>query len=150
MGSGVDMVTVRRHRPTLPALGLYPDSPLVLPWDVLCPDNNRLMWVYGQARLTSEYRRAKAQVQERAGLWWRGPMLTDPVEVYGRFWFPDRRKRDAGNYRKLLTDALTQIAYVDDQLVHDERWHLIAIDREHPRCELTVVPLSCSETKGAA
>jgi Holliday junction resolvase RusA-like endonuclease len=96
------------------------------------------MWVYGQARLSTDYRRAKEQVAQRAGLWFRRMPLDEPVCVVGRFWFPDRRKRDAGNYRKLLTDALTAVAYVDDALVHDERWTLVAIDRDNPRCELSV------------
>lgn len=129
---------MRRAINRAPALGLAPDTALVLPWPCLCADNNRLAWVYGHARLSREYREAKRQVTERAGLWWRHPLLTGPVTVVGRFWFPDKRRRDAGNYRKLLTDALTGVCYVDDQQVHDERWQLVAIDRDAPRCELTV------------
>ncbi len=125
-------------KPKPPALTLIPASPLVIPWASLCADNHRLMWVYGQARLSSEYRRGKQQVAERATLWWRQPPTTEDVALVARLYFPDRRKRDAGNYRKLLTDALTGIVYADDSQVIDERCLRAGFDKIDPRAEITI------------
>jgi len=115
-----------------------PSEPLILPWPLLVADNHRLMWVYGQARLTTEYRRAKEQIAHRARLWWRQPPTESEVSVWVRLWFPDRRKRDAGNYRKGITDALTGIVYADDSQAVDERQTRVGFDKAHPRAEITV------------
>lgn len=115
-----------------------PDAPLILPWPMLVPDNHRLMWVYGQARLSSDYRRAKQQISERARLWWRQPPTEADVFVWVRLWFPDKRKRDAGNYRKLVTDALTGIVYADDSQAVDERQTKIGYDKVNPRAEVVI------------
>lgn len=132
-----------------PALTLIPASPLVIPWASLCADNHRLMWVYGQARLSSEYRRGKQQVAERAKLWWRQEAIAEDVALVARFWFPDKRKRDAGNYRKLLTDALTGIVYADDSQVIDERCIRAGFDKADPRAEITIT-LAITPTAEAA
>lgn len=118
-----------------------PAQPLILPWPMLVPDNHRLMWVYGQARLSSDYRRAKQQIAERARLWWRQPPTEADVFVWVRLWFPDRRKRDAGNYRKLVTDALTGIVYADDSQACDERQTKVGYDKANPRAEVTITLL---------
>ena len=52
---------------------------------------------------------------------------------------PDRRKRDAGNYRKLLTDALSGIAYDDDSQLVREVWLLGGVvHKDLARVELLV------------
>lgn len=132
------MVIRKKAAPVARSLPLIPSLPLVLPWPCLCADNHRLMWVYGQARLSSEYRRAKQQVQERAQLWWRHPAIEQDVALIARFWFPDKRRRDAGNYRKLLTDALTGVVYVDDAQVADERCVRVGFDKTNPRAEISI------------
>lgn len=124
---------------------------LVFPWTMLLPDNHRLTPVvrWGKDRwgkpaprpaviTTGEYRDAKKAVAESAQLQFRGWRFTTPVSLVGRAWFPDQRKRDAGNYRKLLTDALTGILYEDDSLVHDDRWIRAGVDRTRPRIEVTI------------
>lgn len=119
-----------------------PPEPLILPWSMLVPDNHRLMWVYGQARLSSEYRKAKLEVARAARGWWTQPPTEADVFVWVRLWFPDRRKRDAGNYRKLITDALTGIVYADDSQACDERQTKIGYDKANPRAEVIVSLLS--------
>lgn len=124
---------------------------LILPWAVLEHDNHRLMptKVKGPrgtmvARLIAapKYREAKEATRLLAMGAFRGPLITVPCEVRGVAYFPDARKRDAGNYRKLITDALTGIAYLDDALLHREVWERGPIDRENPRIEVTVTPLA--------
>jgi Holliday junction resolvase RusA-like endonuclease len=52
---------------------------------------------------------------------------------------PDRRKRDAGNYRKLLTDALSGVAYDDDSQLIREVWVLGGVvPKAQARVELLV------------
>lgn len=118
---------------------------LTLPWAVLEHDNHRLMpvTVKGKVRQITapKYRAAKEAVRNLALAACRGPLLAVPCQVSGVAYFPDARKRDAGNYRKLITDALTGVAYVDDALLHREVWERGPIDRANPRIELTITPL---------
>lgn len=116
---------------------------ITLPWAVLEHDNHRLMPIKlkgGKVRniTAPKYRAAKESATLLFLASWKGDMLSGPVEVCGKAFFPDARKRDAGNYRKLLTDALTGIAYFDDQQVHREVWERGPIDRANPRLELTI------------
>lgn len=117
------------------------DRPLVLviPWAFLAHDNHRLMPRRGGGMMTAPgYRAAKTLCESLLASSWKGPLLVGPVEVRGVAYFPDRRKRDCGNYRKLITDALSGIAYADDQQIHREVWERGPIDRLNPRMELTV------------
>lgn len=133
-------VRTHNHRPE-PALNLVepiPTAPLVLPWPCLAHDNHRLCVIHGQMRLSNPYRKAKEQIARRAELWWRRSILAGDVHLLARFWFPDLRKRDAGNYRKALLDALSGVVYGDDQQVIDERYVRVDIDRANPRCEVWI------------
>jgi Holliday junction resolvase RusA-like endonuclease len=116
---------------------------LTLPWGVLCSDNKRHTLRDGQVRSTRAYTAAMENVQLIAYGAVRGPRpkYRSVVELRAVCHFPDNRKRDAGNYRKLITDALTGIAYTDDSLVHREVWERAGIDRANPRIELTIRPL---------
>lgn len=129
------------RRRTIESLPLAPDplprGPLVLPWACVVSDNDRFSVVYGQNRLSLKYRTAKQQIAQRATLYWRRSKLAGFVKLEARFWFPDARKRDAGNYRKALTDALSGIVYTDDSQVADERYIRVDIDRLNPRVEVT-------------
>lgn len=120
---------------------------LVLPWAVLVTDNRRFVGRAGKRRLSSEYRDAKANVATLAMGQIRGPFPALPagaLRLEARAYFPDRRKRDAANYRKLITDALSTIAYADDAQVHDERWIRAGVSALHPRIELTIQPLDAA------
>jgi Holliday junction resolvase RusA-like endonuclease len=116
---------------------------LTLPWSVLAHDNHRFIPRRGGKGLIAApgYRKAKADAVLLLSALWRGAPLGCPVELTARAYVPDARKRDVGNYRKLITDALTGIAYTDDSLVHREVWERAGIDRTNPRIEVTVTPL---------
>jgi Holliday junction resolvase RusA-like endonuclease len=113
---------------------------LTLPWAVLAHDNHRFIPRHGGKGLIAApaYREAKRQTATLLALYWCGPTYSRPVELTARAFVPDARKRDVGNYRKLITDALTGIAYTDDSLVHREVWERAGIDRANPRIELTI------------
>jgi Holliday junction resolvase RusA-like endonuclease len=125
---------------------------ITVPWAILEHDNHRLMPVRlrgGKVRniTAPKYRAAKTSVALLFLAVWRGAPLVGPVQVHGRAFFPDRRKRDAGNYRKLLTDALSGIAYDDDEQITREIWDKAGLDRTAPRIELTITSRSpLSET----
>lgn len=117
---------------------------LILPWAVMVRDNAKYGVLRGRMILTREYRQAKERAYMLAcGQVRQRPAFTDPVALEARVYFPDRsRKRDAGNYRKLVTDALEGVLYPDDALIHDERWVNAGVDRERPRVEITVQPIA--------
>lgn len=123
---------------------------LVIPWKYVQHDNHRLMPArprQGQytARLITapEYRMAKAAAELLIKHQWKhAERLNGAIALTARCFFPDKRKRDAGNYRKLLTDAMSGICYSDDGQLEDERWIKAGIDKERPRIEITVSPIS--------
>lgn len=127
---------------------------IVLPWKMLHGDNHRMMPIViprkGQkplARLiqTPEYREGKESLEGFLVVHYRGERHSAPVQLYARCFFPDRRKRDAGNYRKFIGDAMTGICYTDDSLVHKETWEFCGIDRENPRVEITITAIHQKE-----
>lgn len=116
---------------------------LTLPWAVVRHDNHRLIPSRNRRGLIAspEYREGKQAARLLLGAQWRSKPLNGAVQVFGRVWMPDRRKRDAGNYRKCLTDAMSGICYDDDAQIWRETWERAGIDRENPRIEITVEPL---------
>lgn len=137
------------RKKTYRALPLAPDplprGALILPWSCVCSDNDRFVVVYGQNRLSPKYRKAKTNIAALASLYWRHPLLTGDVVLVAHFYFPDERKRDAGNYRKAITDALSGVVYDDDKRIADERYLKVAIDRENPRVEVMIGPLAARD-----
>lgn len=113
---------------------------LVLPWSCVQPDNHRLMPRFrGKGLMAAPaYRDAKARARVTLAQQWKQGPLAGDVQLVARVYFPDKRKRDAGNYRKLIGDALTGIAYGDDAQLVDERWIRAGVDKTHPRVELTL------------
>lgn len=109
-----------------------PRDALVLwfPWDFVAHDNHRLMPAANRRGLvaTREYRRKKTEAATIASLQW-GPRgkLSGDISLTARCYFPDRRRRDAGNYRKLITDALTGTCYADDSQLVCETWRRAGI-----------------------
>lgn len=115
---------------------------LILPWSALVADNARFFPAGGRLRLTAKYSRAKTKTAKLAReFWYDREILRGPVQLVARFYFPDRRTRDAGNYRKCLTDALSGIIYADDGQIVDERYFRVGIDRRAARCEVWVAEL---------
>jgi crossover junction endodeoxyribonuclease RusA len=136
-----------RHAPNDPAEAAQPAIVVTLPWSALMGDNHRLIPVKRGASMRLIANPEYAATKERAAWLMRaqnGPAtaLTGPVSVVGRVWFPDRRKRDAGNYRKMVTDAMSDAGVVaDDSLVHDERWIRVGLDKDSPRMVVTITPM---------
>ena len=100
---------------------------LILPWEAVMHDNHRFIPVkFGQKlRLIAspEYREKKQIAEARFMAQCHGkPKLEGELKLHAKCFFPDRRKRDAGNYRKLITDALSEIAYGDDSQLVSETW----------------------------
>lgn len=114
---------------------------VTLPWKVLMHDNHRLIPAAKRKGLVQnpEYKARKHAAELVAKRQLRGlPLLTGELWLVAVVYFPDRRKRDAGNYRKLVTDALSGLAYGDDSELAMESWAR-AYDTKNPRCEVTVI-----------
>jgi len=120
---------------------------LVVPWQYVMHDNHRLMPVkMGRGnkmivRLITapKYRDAKFAATVELIRQWQRPRLHGFVALTGTVFMPDRRKRDAGNYRKLLTDALSGVAYDDDSQLVREVWVLGGVvAKDKARVELLV------------
>ncbi|WP_297455999.1 RusA family crossover junction endodeoxyribonuclease [Persephonella sp.] len=69
---------------------------------------------------------------------WRLPTITQEVEIFYTFYFPDRKKRDVDNRLKILNDCLEEAGVIaDDNLITDghfkkrvskEKGHLTIIE----------------------
>jgi Holliday junction resolvase RusA-like endonuclease len=87
----------------------------ILPWNVLVPDNAKTGVFRGKVILTSRYRTAKAKASTMLRIQARTPReWNQPCSLVARIFFPDARKRDAGNLRKLVTDACQAAGIVTD------------------------------------
>lgn len=114
---------------------------LVLPFDVLVPDNRRVTrTVRGRVLLTTRYREGKRAITLLARTQYRGRPMVGPWELRARVFFPDHRRRDPGNLRKALTDALTAVCYADDAQLWREVWERAGVDRGNPRVEVLIRP----------
>ena len=67
--------------------------------------------------------------------------LETPVRITLEVFFPDRRRRDLDNVQKAIGDALQGVLFVDDSQVVEWRTRK-SVDRENPRCEVTVEVVS--------
>lgn len=127
---------------------------LVLPWECLAQANHRLIphavydrsrskWV-GRMVPNSDYTKPKDDFERRAIVQMRQrgfSKLSGPVAINMVFYEPDLRRRDPSNYQKMIEDALSEIAYLDDYQIHDCHWTRGGIDRVNPRVEITVRPM---------
>jgi Holliday junction resolvase RusA-like endonuclease len=115
---------------------------VILPWSMVMHDNHRLMPLRmgkGVRLITSpQYRAAKLQAEYEIKRQWRIPALSGDVVLSAKVFFPNKRKRDAGNYRKLVTDAMTGICYGDDSQLSSETWCRVGISKDNPRIEITL------------
>ena len=78
-------------------------------------------------------------------------VFTGPCSVSIDYYFPDKRRRDAANYNKVLLDAFSGVVYQDDRQIGDNNdslfsaypagWKFIErkfLDRERPRAEVRI------------
>lgn len=116
---------------------------ITLPWSAVLHDNHRFIAIRSgyKARLIAspEYREKKEVAETLLCAQWHGKgKMSGELALHAQCFFPDKRKRDAGNYRKLITDCLSGIAYDDDSQLISETWERKGIDREQPRIEITL------------
>lgn len=120
---------------------------LTLPWSAVLHDNHRFIAIRmgSKARLSAspEYREKKEVAETLLVSQWRGKKkLQGELTLHALCFFPDLRKRDSGNYRKLITDSLSGIAYADDSQLVSETWERAGLDRDNPRIEITLQALA--------
>lgn len=80
-------------------------------------------------------------------------IFTGPCSVEIYYYFPDKRRRDAANYNKVLLDAFSGVIYQDDKqiadnsrydpdfVVYDDLFKKIEIkliDKQRPRVEVII------------
>lgn len=138
-------LSVGKIRPILAPNCPVSSTPITLriPWSALVSDNDK--FVAGMKgpkpviRITKEYAEAKARIASLARDTMAGrPPIGQPVELTARVWFPGNRGNDVTNWCKLVHDALNEIVYEDDKLIHDARWIKAGIDVDAPRAEITI------------
>lgn len=123
---------------------------IVLPWSMLCSDNNRVapatrkVGAGGERKavflLTQEFRNAKSAGREKA---MRDvhelPPLDGRIEFTARLYEPNRTShRDIQNFAKLAADVCSGIAYTDDKQIDRALWYREPPDIDAPRLVLTV------------
>lgn len=114
---------------------------LTIPFKHLRPDNAKYGVIRGRMLLRAEYREAKDTIQAIARRAMKDIETTAAtVELHARLWMPDARKRDATNYVKLVHDSLQGAVFHDDTQIKRATWENAGIDRENPRCEITITP----------
>lgn len=130
---------------SLPDNGAVGGGPVkvTLPWEVLCSVNERQN-PHSGFTLTRKYRKARADIEERARGQYAGPVLAGPVAIRFDFYPPSRRP-DMGNYTKAVKDSLQGVAYKDDGQIKDERLRWMYIDKEAPRVEIVVEAITSTE-----
>lgn len=115
---------------------------ITLPWSMVLHDNHRLMPVIinRKARLITapEYRSAKEKAEWEIKRQWKAKALDGDVVLHAKAYFPNLRKRDAGNYRKMITDAMSGICYRDDSQLASETWQRVGVSKDNPRIEITL------------
>lgn len=130
-----------RQAPARPPIG-WPVA-LRLPWSVLVSDNRRYGVIEGRMLATAEYRQAKAKIRALASDAMGAAAPTKaPLRLIARVFVPDNRPHDCGNFRKLVTDALEGVVYVNDRQLHDEQWIRAGVDVDAPRAVITITPLA--------
>lgn len=122
---------------------------LTLPWAVLVRDNAKYGVTINRATrkplliLTSEYRGGKDSAYLLAKQQIRRAPMSGPLVLVATLYEPNRsRARDVTNFCKMVHDALEKAAYENDSQLDDVRWIRGPVDRENPRVELVLTPLS--------
>lgn len=111
---------------------------ITLPWKVLVADNARHGLSGRRIVLTEKYRNALNAASILALMQWRAPALKTSVYLNVTLFEPDKRRRDIGNYTKLIADCLTRVAFVDDSQIDELRMVRGSLDRANPRAEITI------------
>lgn len=109
-----------------------------IPFHALVSDNQKFTGGRGHT-LTQAYRRAFGFLHNAVKDYWTPrDSLEHTMALRCVMYPPDKRRRDAGNYRKLVTDALNGTVYVDDSQLVSETWQRGPVDKKNPRFLLTL------------
>ena len=115
---------------------------ITLTWDCVMHDNHKHIPVVQKKRarliLSGEYREKKKRAELEIKRQYKGYPLKGEIHLHGAAYFPDRRRRDVGNYRKLITDAMSELCYGDDSQIASEIWERAGIDPDNPRIEIEI------------
>jgi Holliday junction resolvase RusA-like endonuclease len=88
--------------------------------------------------MTAEGKALKEAYQWEAKSQWKGKPLEGDIDVSITFYFGTERRADLDNFNKLSLDALTGIAYEDDDSQIAKLHLKRAYDRARPRIEFSV------------
>jgi Holliday junction resolvase RusA-like endonuclease len=94
----------------------------------------------GQKFLSENYRKWKKEAGMEILPYKRyfRDMYRPPYQYTVTFCFPDRRKRDADNRLKPLQDLVSEVFGFDDEEIWRGVFEKGEIDKNNPRCELTI------------
>jgi Holliday junction resolvase RusA-like endonuclease len=108
---------------------------IVLPWSTLHSSNGmfRLVGKGYRAALGAARDEADKQLADYSHPVFGEGMVAVRLVLY----VPDKRRRDAPNYLKLICDALGGIVYADDSQGIAGSWR-VWLDCDHPRAEVTI------------
>lgn len=122
---------------------------LTLPWSALISDNRKYaVTTRGPKRqpviiLSEPYRAAKEKIKSVARAKVAGATPAElPLQLVARVWVPDNRPgHDVANFAKCTHDALEKLVYTSDRWLHRITWERVGVDVDHPRAEVTIMPL---------
>ena len=116
---------------------------LVIPYDLLARDNERIGgMIRGRLLLSQKYRRKKDAARAAAMTQYRGKPLEGDLAIAGIAYWPDRRRRDLMFFVKALHDALEGVCYLDDVQLVEVQYKKGGIDKDAPRVELEIVQVA--------
>lgn len=90
--------------------------------------------------MTADGKAIKESYQLQAKSQWRREPIATSLKIAVTLFFGTKRKVDWDNYHKLTMDALTGIVWEDDSLI-DTALVEKDYDKEHPRIEITILPV---------
>ena len=102
--------------------------------------SNNLSFGRGKAYIPKKHKDYQDKVRQ-AAIWAMDEHepITGPVRAEIHLRFPDKRRRDAGNYQKTILDALNGICYDDDcQIVHLTITK--TVEKNNPGAEIWIGP----------
>lgn len=118
---------------------------VTLPWSAFASDNIRTSVVGDVSRAKrARYDEALAHFRAKLREAYTGEPFPGPAYVIARFYVPDNLDRDHLNFSKILGDGLKGIVITKDnwQVMRDVRLRVEGIDRDRPRCDITVEAIS--------
>ena len=116
---------------------------VTIPWSHCVSKNDKLTVVRGRPRLSTKYKNAKEAICWLGKATWSKP-ATWPVAVEVLVFPPNKRHYDIFNVTQLIFDGLEGAAYEDDYQISYGSVKRMDIDRDNPRVEVTVQPLTDS------